>query len=80
MGVRDPLHAPGRPGWTCLACGDGWPCVQRKEQIRELTAGDQVLMSIYMRTYLGDACVDLSHLAVEQVKERLMGWVTPCPL
>nr|MDT0662261.1 flavin reductase [Micromonospora sp. DSM 115978] len=74
MTEYEPLHGPSRPGWTCVSCGDEWPCGSRKRQLRELFEGSRASLANYMSGYLKDAIVDLDGLAPEQVFNRMLGW------
>lgn len=69
-----PIHAPARPGWRCVACGEAWPCPTRKRQLRDLFQDNSAGLVGYMSRYLTDAAVDLGRLSIIAVTERFVGW------
>ena len=74
------LHGPSRPGWICVACGDPWPCLTRKRQLRELFEGSVAAhLMRYMSPYLADAVRDLDGLSTTEVTDRIVGWCGEAP-
>jgi hypothetical protein len=69
-----PIHAPARPDWLCVTCGDPWPCPVRKRQLRELFQDNIPGLVGNMSQYLTDATGDLGRLSVIEVTERFVGW------
>jgi hypothetical protein len=74
MGDFPPLHGPARPAWTCLACGEPWPCPVRKRQLKELCRCDVRLLVNYMTPYLRDARVEIVDLNLAEITELFVGW------
>lgn len=68
------IHAPYRPAWSCLACGEEWPCLTRRRQLCELFGGEPGGIARYLAAYLVDATADLGHLSTIEVRDRFLGW------
>lgn len=46
-------HAPDRPSWVCLACGEPWPCVAAQGHLKE--ALSPVRLAMHMWSQLEEA-------------------------
>ncbi|WP_433343777.1 flavin reductase [Micromonospora sp. CA-111912] len=68
------LHGPVRPEWTCVTCGDPWPCHTRKRQLKDLCRCDVRLLRNYLTPYLRDARVDLVDVELAEITDRFLGW------
>lgn len=72
-------HHPNRTTWFCLACGQPWPCAERKasylaeyEASRDLTMLDLALL---MASWLARAARHLTDLDDVLLYVRFMGWI-----
>jgi hypothetical protein len=53
------FHLPARPAWTCVVCGDDYPCATRRAQLLADFDGAPVQLAVFMsRDYL-DATTEL---------------------
>lgn len=73
MAEYPPIHAPLRPGWLCTACGEEWPCITRKRQLKELLRCDVQRLRRYMHPYLLLALAELDVTEV-QAHKRFVAW------
>ncbi|MEV1288330.1 hypothetical protein [Micromonospora sp. NPDC049679] len=74
MAEYPPIHAPLRPSWLCTACGEEWPCITRKRQLKELLRCDVQRLRRYMHPYVPIALVELDELDEARVHERFVSW------
>lgn len=66
-------HHPIRPIWTCVVCGDPWPCqLAREWMLRTYTL---VPRSLTMASYFTQACEELTTLGVGEIHGRFLGWI-----
>lgn len=68
------VHAPDRPDWSCRACGQEWPCIVRKRQLKYLYQGNPVGLGNQLRVLLRQARDELPALAEEELAERFVRW------
>ncbi len=69
-------HQPRRPGWSCRACGQEWPCPSwRADRLAEAEAiGSHVELALLMARYFAEAADDRPEPASE-LYQRFFGWV-----
>ncbi|MEU1751832.1 hypothetical protein ABZ436_04095 [Micromonospora matsumotoense] len=68
------IHGPSRPDWNCLVCGEPWPCLVRKRQLKELCQCNIRTLMHYMSPYLNDARQDIDGMGAAEITERFVGW------
>ncbi|WP_329103693.1 hypothetical protein OG792_27540 [Micromonospora sp. NBC_01699] len=68
------VHVPARPDWSCRACGQEWPCIVRKHQLKYLYQGNPAGLGRQLRLLLRQAREDLPALTDEQLAERFVYW------
>ncbi|MCX4471944.1 hypothetical protein OOK41_16790 [Micromonospora sp. NBC_01655] len=68
------LHGPSRPDWNCLVCGDPWPCLTRRRQLKELCQCNVRTLVRYMTSYLRDAHQEIGGMGTAEITERFLGW------
>ena len=72
-------HAPHRPDWQCIECGEAWPCAPAKvllsEEYPHDPAGLTIYMSGQMEQALAEAVRDHRWGRVDDLFERFVGWV-----
>jgi hypothetical protein len=66
------VHAPERPSWDCLACGQPWPCDPAREELKADL--DRVSLAIYMWNQLEVAVRDLPPTPPAEIFERFIKW------
>lgn len=52
-------HLGERPTWLCRACGDPWPCVEARRELRVEFRWFPSVFKIYMIGQMVDAAADL---------------------
>ncbi|MFD0967630.1 hypothetical protein [Plantactinospora endophytica] len=67
-------HDPAAPLWTCTGCGDDWPCVVRRRQLRAEFAGSVVSLRYYLAHHLVNAAEDLRHVPAGWLHNRFIAW------
>ncbi|SCF11220.1 hypothetical protein GA0070558_12922 [Micromonospora haikouensis] len=67
-------HSPSRPDWNCRACGEPWPCLTRKRQLKELCHCNIRTLTRYMSDYLRDAREEIVGVSTAEITERFVGW------
>ncbi len=70
-----PEHTPRRPGWLCRDCGQPWPCPDRRDLLRAEFVTDPVAVALYLATCYQTASMDLNHLPVGVLYDRMVGWL-----
>ncbi|WP_405096710.1 hypothetical protein [Micromonospora sp. NBC_01412] len=68
------IHGPSRPDWNCLVCGDPWPCLTRKRQLKDLCQCNIRTLVRYMTAYLPDAHKEITGMSTAEITERIVGW------
>ncbi|MGW1062380.1 hypothetical protein [Micromonospora rubida] len=68
------MHGPSRPDWNCLACGEPWPCITRKRQLKDLCHSNIRVLVNYMSPYLRDAHREIGGMSTAEITERFVGW------
>ncbi|MEU8190835.1 hypothetical protein [Micromonospora sp. WMMD712] len=68
------LHGPSRPDWNCLVCGDPWPCLTRKRQLKELCRCNVRTLVRYLTSYLPDAHAEITGMSSADITDRIVGW------
>lgn len=68
-------HYYRRPDWTCLACGEPWPCAERRAAFLERYNGryDRMRLRGILGALVHDARRDLA-LTREQLDARFVAW------
>jgi hypothetical protein len=64
-------HQPIRPEWTCLVCGEAWPCPTDRQLLPQVLLGG--LCRSYMQDMMFHASQDLT-LAPAQMLARFVDW------
>ena len=70
--MNEPKHYPKRPAWTCLDCGEPWPCQRARDRLTAETGGGTAL-AVLLSTYLGEFVRDLPG-RTEGSFDRFLGW------
>lgn len=72
-----PEHLARRPTWACRACGEEWPCEQRRAELLFHCGNDRPWLIMYMGIYLVDAVVDLDppREKLNPLVRRFLGWL-----
>lgn len=68
-------HYYRRPNWTCLACGEPWPCAWRREAFLAKYSGPADRLRL--RGILGALVLDARHdlaLTPEQLYQQFVAW------
>ncbi|MGY3518260.1 hypothetical protein ACVMYR_18375 [Micromonospora sp. PTRAS2] len=68
------LHGPSRPDWNCLVCGEPWPCLTRKRQLKELCRCNVRTLVRYLTSYLPDAQAEITGLSSADIAGLIVGW------
>ncbi|MEU3454178.1 hypothetical protein ABZ671_11315 [Micromonospora sp. NPDC006766] len=68
------VRCPSRPDWNCLACGEPWPCLTRRRQLKELCQCNVRALVNYMSSYLRDAHQEIEGMSTVEITERFVGW------
>ena len=68
-------HRPIRPSWTCVHCGDEWPCAPRRDELIDEAYGSRVHLALLMVRYFTDALDDHPDTPPGQLYTRFVGWV-----
>lgn len=68
------VHAPNRPGWTCIEDGEQWPCDAAKRELRRLFAGKAVSFATYLTARLEQAAEDLHGIPQDDLLRRFVLW------
>jgi hypothetical protein len=69
------VHAPDTQTWSCLACGEDWPCVVRRDQLHAVWKETPVWIEQLMGAYLLDALAARPDMPHREMRERHLGWV-----
>jgi hypothetical protein len=75
--MADGEHTPARPGWTCSACGQEWPCERARYQLSQEYGEQRVNLAVYMATQLGHAAGELSTATTTELYQRFIAWTRP---
>jgi hypothetical protein len=63
-------HLPTRPAWTCVVCGDDYPCATRRAQLREDFRTAPVQFALFMSVYFMNATADLPGVPPDELHAR----------
>ena len=74
-GMTD-AHRYTLPSWDCEACGQPWPCVERKAKFLHDYEGQPGELRLVMSLFFIDATEDLTE-SVEEVHTRFVSWTIP---
>lgn len=69
-------HRYQRPGWTCEACGEPWPCTERKIKFLKDYQGRPGELRLVLATFFIDAVEDLTD-PIEEIHARFVSWCFP---
>jgi hypothetical protein len=69
------LHVPVRPGWECAACGQDWPCADRRHRLLAEYAGNRIGLAMLLASYMLDALAERPDLAPTELRSRFLGWL-----
>ena len=73
--MSETRHKPLTPSWGCSACGDPWPCRERKIKFLEDYQGRRSQLRATLGTWLISATEDLSKIhTLETLHERFVSW------
>jgi hypothetical protein len=64
------FHLPARPAWTCVVCGDDYPCATRRAQLLADFDGAAVQLAVFMSLEYLQAATDLSTVAAQVLHAR----------
>ena len=64
------FHLPTRPAWTCVVCGDDYPCATRRAQLLADFDGAFVQLAVFMSLDYLEATTDLSTVAAQVLHAR----------
>ncbi|MGC9667471.1 hypothetical protein ACNTMW_13050 [Planosporangium sp. 12N6] len=78
MGAAD-IHLPVRPTWTCVCCGNGWPCETGRRQLLIEYDGATAMLGLVMSTHFVRAAEDLPVVPAGQLYHRFVGWIRSRP-
>ena len=74
-------HVATRPGWTCGACCEEWPCAPAKVQLCEEYSGSDGRLFLYLALCMWEAFADGLCAAVQRqhpvppiLRERFLDW------
>jgi hypothetical protein len=68
-------HEPARPGWRCEACGDEWPCRQRRNELTLECGGNRLALAVLMARYYAVAVDDHPGVPASVLYLRFLGWL-----
>jgi hypothetical protein len=73
-------HRLGRPGWTCLADGDEWPCGQARKALlghygQDFEAAARHLL--YLMGWAPENAADALGVPAATLYRRIVGWTLP---
>ncbi len=63
-------HLPARPTWTCVVCGDDYPCATRRAQLLEDFRDASIQFALFMNIDFVDAAADLPDVSTEELRAR----------
>jgi hypothetical protein len=63
-------HLPACPVWTCVVCGDDYPCATRRAQLLEEFCGASVQFAMFMSIDFIDAVADLPDVPPGELHTR----------
>jgi hypothetical protein len=64
------FHLPARPAWTCVVCGDDYPCATRRAQLLADLDGAAVQLAVFMRRDYLEATIELPTIPAEDLHVR----------
>jgi len=78
-------HVPNRPIWTCRDCGEPWPCLVRRGQLRREAVEDRVGVLQYLGVQYWFAMDDSFRNPVtgpspRGMRGRFLGWIDQGPV
>jgi hypothetical protein len=63
-------HLPDRPAWTCVLCGDDYPCAIRRAQLLEDFRTAPVPFALFMSVDFMNATADLPGVPPDELHAR----------
>jgi hypothetical protein len=73
-------HNPMARKWTCLGCGEPWPCRTRQRQLRAQYAGAPVSLALLLGAAMieaaGEPDGELRHDPAGALYTRFVGWLS----
>lgn len=73
------MHLPHRPGWTCQACDQQWPCPTRQRELVAEYEGARVSLTLYLAGCFVDASADLPTAAAGNLYRQFFDWPSRPP-
>ncbi len=70
-------HLPERPAWTCQVCGEDYPCLKRKVQLRAEFRRASVQLTVFMSIDFVDAAAELPGVPAEELHRRFFWYRYP---
>lgn len=68
-------HLPRRPDWTCIDCGQPWPCTDKREQlVAEHGRRDRLALALYLAELYVEAGAQLPDVPAGILYGRFIGW------
>ncbi|MFK3983662.1 hypothetical protein ACI2K4_25185 [Micromonospora sp. NPDC050397] len=67
-------HVALRPNWSCVSCGQEWPCTVRKRRLKYLYQGNPAELGNQLRLWLEQARGELPALTEQELTDRFVGW------
>lgn len=72
-----PEHVPDRPGWTCRACNEEWPCAPARAGLTRQYATDPTSIAMLMWTRLEEFALDQGPGPLDAAFNRFIAWTRP---
>jgi hypothetical protein len=72
-------HGPRQPHWTCVRCGQDWPCPSWRAEIGRARRSGRLTLMIYLARIMLTAQRDLPHLTSPELVARFLEWVRVPP-
>jgi hypothetical protein len=73
--MNSAIHEPRQPCWTCLHCGQNWPCETWRDQARRARRYGRPTLMIYLAQLMLDAQRDLPAATAPELVDRFLEWV-----
>jgi hypothetical protein len=70
-------HAEARPDWTCIGCGEPYPCEQGRTQLIAAYGGFTDALAVRGVELMEQAIVDLDEVPPDELWRRFLAWTAP---
>ena len=71
--MSDVRHKPLRPSWNCAACGEPWPCTERKIVFLQDFQGRRPFLRALLALWMYAAAEDMD-VSAGDLHERFIAW------